>query len=430
VGSTGAGAGVAAASGVSPGTSDFAIDVTSLNTNTTSLDSTKVLWEVGSKLPDAASSAFSEMGYVLSDVQVGPTMDGSWVAIFGNGFESKSCKAQLFIVNLATGALIKKLDTGAGNCSTAKNGLGGARLVRKYKALDPSTTDDNRIIGVYAGDLQGNMWKFDLSSASVSDWKVDLGGDPLFAAGASQPITAPPTVIDLKDPNVWADGKNNQPTKNGYMVVFGTGKLLETSDLTIPAGYQQALYGVWDSNAMGASSTATGAARVTSSVLTAQTIGGTATVVGNNSYFASSKNSVDYAGGKKGWYLNFPNSGQRLVYPIDTLAYHYVGVDTISPAGLTLNACVSGSGGAGYFYVMEALSGAAPTENVLGIPDVNGVQTSLDGRNVALKVDDAAQYVYKILTPESDPVATVAINKPVVTTPAKKIRKWRQLFMR
>ena len=58
---------------------------------------------------------FSELGYELNDIQAGPLPDGFWAAIFGNGYESKSCKAQLFIVNIETGALIKVIDTGAGS---------------------------------------------------------------------------------------------------------------------------------------------------------------------------------------------------------------------------------------------------------------------------------------------------------------------------
>ena len=422
IGSTGAGAGVDSSAGVSPGTGIFVLDVTSLNTGITttpsySMGTGNVLWEIGSKLPTPAASEYAELGYVLTDIQTGPTLDGSWVAIFGNGYESASCKAQLFIVNLSSGALIKKIDTGAGNCSTAKNGLGGVGVVRN---------DKQQIIGAYAGDLLGNMWKFDLNDTSTSNWKLGLSGDPLFNAGGTKPITAPPTIIDLADANVWADGKNTSP-KPGYMVVFGSGKMYETSDTSTTT--QQSLYGAWDSELFGVSTAATGAARVAIGSMVQQSMG-TPTVINGTNYFSSTTNTVNYAG-KKGWYIDFPNTGERLIYPMDTMAYHYVGVGTVSPTGIALNSCVSGSGGSGYFYVLDALWGGAPSENVLGEANVNGFQTKLEGRNVSLSVNNPAQFLYKILTPESNPIATVAINKPVPPAAAvMKTRTWRQLFPR
>ena len=81
----------------------------------------------------------------------------------------------------ATGAVIAKSDTGAGG----DNGLpapGGA-----------DTNGDGKVDFVYAGDLGGHVWKFDLSGATVASWVVAYGGDPLFSAvngtGKAQPIT-------------------------------------------------------------------------------------------------------------------------------------------------------------------------------------------------------------------------------------------------
>jgi type IV pilus assembly protein PilY1 len=421
--STGGGAGVAPNSGVnSPGTGVFAIDVTNLNTtaDSTAVGASNVLWEVGSGIASTATD-FEELGYMISDVRSGPMLDGSWVAIFGNGYESKSCKAQLFVVNLATGALIKRLNTGAGDCSTAKNGLGGLTLVRN---------DQQQIIGAYAGDLLGNMWKFNFNDTSASNWAVDFGGDSLYTASVAskpQPITAPPTVIDLADPNVWADGKNTAP-KPGYMVVFGTGKFFETSDIANVD--QQSLYGVWDDKLFGAGGVATLFPRVDKTSMIQQSTSVTPTVVSasGTEYYDSTKNTVDYTG-KKGWYLDYNNSGERLTYPIDTLAYHYVAVGTIAPQG-SINTCSGGSSGNGYLYVLDALWGGMPEENVLGVPGVNGMKSKLDGRNVSLLVEDPSQFVYKVLTPEKDPLTTISINKPPVPVVSKKVRKWRQLFMR
>lgn len=178
-----------------------------------------ILWQV-----DSQTDGFEELGHVVTTPETGVLRDGTWVTIFGNGYESASYKAQLFVVNALTGALIKKIDTGAGSAST-RNGLGGVGVVRDAQ---------QRIVAAYAGDLQGNLWKFDLSSASSADWEVAFGGQPLFKAkiGSSlpEPITAKPNFRAF-------------PT-GGVMVLFGTGKIFAQGDQTDTNG--RALYGIWD----------------------------------------------------------------------------------------------------------------------------------------------------------------------------------------
>jgi type IV pilus assembly protein PilY1 len=98
----------------------------------------------------------------------------------------------------------------------------------------------------FAGDLLGNMWKFDLRDSSIGNWKVAYNGladgsgspQPLFqaknAAGFRQPITTRP---DIMRPCVAA--------RDGYFVLFGTGRYLGIEDFT-DAGSIQTIYGVWD----------------------------------------------------------------------------------------------------------------------------------------------------------------------------------------
>lgn len=430
LGTTGGGAGVASSAGVSPRTAVYAIDVTSLNTSTTSLNASNVLWEVSS-----SDSNFSELGHVLTDVQAGPTLDGSWVAIFGNGYESKSCKAMLYVVNLETGARIREIDTNAGNCSTAKNGLGGVRVVRNA---------NQQIIGVYAGDLQGNLWKFNLNNTSSASWGVDLGGNALFTAGATQPITAAPSVVPLDATTVPA---------GGYMVVAGTGKFYEISDITTTS--QQSLYGIWDPLAFGVATIPPGTALTNKTLLVQQTIAAGLLAPNGNTYFAISNNSVDYAGKttptviapRRGWWINFPNTGQRLVYPLDLLANRFAVADTISPSNVSLDQCTQANGGTGYLYIMDALTGGGPTEAILdtngdGNIDsndmlVSGLEAKADGRNVSLLGDKNSIRTTYFNVSGGSPGGTKISISCVLTgtclTPTSskiKSREWRQLFMR
>ncbi len=152
----------------------------------------------------------------------------SWVVITGNGYNSPNGDAVLFILNPITGDVIKKITTESG----PDNGLSSPIAV--------DVNQDDVVDFVYAGDLKGNLWKFDLISDKVINWGVafkDSGGRaaPLFVArdpaGASQPITSRPDVMF-------------HPEKDGLMVCFGTGKFLGLDDYSDVQ--TQTIYGLWD----------------------------------------------------------------------------------------------------------------------------------------------------------------------------------------
>lgn len=206
LGSTGAGA-----RGV------FALDVTTPTTNgAPALGAGNVLWE-------NSADADNDMGYVLGKMAVVRLRNGVWAAIYGNGYDSQSKKSVLYLVDAFTGALIKKFDTGSGGASTP-NGLSTPALL--YNT-------ERELIAAYAGDLQGNLWKFDLSDTDAANWKLAYKGSPMFVAksgGNVQAIVQRPALAF--HPN------------GGYMVMFGTGKYFESSD---PGNTQvQTAYGIWD----------------------------------------------------------------------------------------------------------------------------------------------------------------------------------------
>lgn len=424
VGTMGAGGGVLASAGVSPKSAVFAIDTTSLNGGVTGLGASSVMWEVHSGVAN-----FGELGHVLYDVQTGVTTDGTWVAVFGNGYESKSCKASLFVVNLETGAFLREIPTNVGTCTTGgKNGLGGVRLVRN---------DHMQIIGAYAGDLQGNMWKFNMTAGAPTSWSLDLGGSALMALGSTRPITAPPTVLPL--PMV-----GTTDPKPGYMVVFGTGRFFQTSDATDNS--QQSLFGIWDPAAFGAG-TYSGVALSGTGSLVAQTIG-SAQTAGGNVYYSISNNAVSYTGpsAKRGWYINFPNTGQRLVYPLDLLANRFAVADTIAPVNVSSDPCNNEASGIGYLYIVDAVNGGGPTEAILdtngdGNVDssdlvVSGIEGKADGRNVSLLVNRNELVTTYANVSGGDPGATKIslscrlTNTCVVPAGVGVRRQWRQLFLR
>ncbi|HFN5130717.1 TPA: pilus assembly protein [Pseudomonas aeruginosa] len=265
----------------------------------------KLLWEIGvDQEPD--------LGYSFPKPTVARLHNGKWAVVTGNGYSSLNDKAALLIIDLETGAITRKLEvTGR---TGVPNGLSSPRLA------------DNNSDGVadyaYAGDLQGNLWRFDLIAGKVnqddpfsrandgpavaSSFRVSFGGQPLYSAvdsaGAAQAITAAPSLV-------------RHPTRKGYIVIFGTGKYFENSDARADTSRAQTLYGIWDQQTKGEAAGST--PRLTRGNLQQQTLDLQA-----DSTFAStartiriaSQNPVNWLNNdgstkQSGWYLDFMVNG-------------------------------------------------------------------------------------------------------------------------
>ena len=116
---------------------------------------------------------------------------------------------------------------------------------------------------------------------------------------------------------------------------------------------------------------------------------------------ASSVNPIDWKT-KNGWYFHQPFSGQRVVYPVSQIANRLVKVDTIVPSDKTSDdPCAASTPGAGYNYIIDAVSGGSPQGPFLdtngdGVVDssdtsASGYSTQLDGRDQVRMIgnDDA-----------------------------------------
>ena len=317
----------------------FALDVTS----TTSMNAGNVLWELD-------STQQAELGHVLAPIEVGLMKNGKWAAVFGNGYGSAAGKAQLFVVDLQTGAVIRRIDTGVAD----GNGLGGVRLIR----------DGNQVIvGAYAGDLKGNVWKFDLSSTSASSWKIGIGGAALYATkdakGVAQPITAAPALV--------------AHPRGGNMVLVGTGKLFEEGDQASVA--PQSLYGLWDKQSLVESSGAwqwtTEGAITSTSAIKSHAIE-TTTISGANGetyYSTITPAKLDWDT-DRGWTLPLTiMTSQRNSLP-PRLLLGMALFETIAPLnGTTAADACNGSEAQGFNLLLDPISGAMSQTPVT---DVNG----------------------------------------------------------
>lgn len=286
----------------------YALDVTSSPT----LGAQNVRWEI-------SSATDGDIGYILSPVEVGVLPNGQWVAIFGNGFSSANGYATLFIVDLQTAAIRKlNVDTAGGN------GLGGVGVVRGANGV---------INNLYAGDLKGNLWKFDYTTGSTpfatsggtAPFTVNGGTTPLFKATApgstvpspiTQPITQPPSIFNHTD--------------GGNIVVFGTGKLFasgDESDTTV-----QTIYGIWDKPADTVVRPLTRdslPSRIQPRTLSALT--GTAT---GSTFYTLTGSDMTWAT-ERGWSVDIPASlipGGRIIYPTQIFASNLVLATVVGPA--------------------------------------------------------------------------------------------------
>jgi type IV pilus assembly protein PilY1 len=393
----------------------YALDVTDPN----AMDASKVLCEVNS-----STTGFGELGHVLSDVQAGLLPNGDWVAVFGNGFGSTSGQAWLYVVNLRTGALLKAISAGA----AGGNGLGGVRAV-----LDAN----RRLVGVYGGDLKGNMWKFDLTGPQAN-WKVALSSNPLYAAGTTRPITATPAVLP-------------HPS-GGHVVTFGTGKFFETGDKDPPFANQR-LYGIWDAQPFGASSTPAGAWLSGLSQLVAQTITSVTDGSTTVTFYRISANSIEWgdglSSGNRGWYIDLPHSGQRVAYPVERMAGTLVMASTLSPVSpVEADLCVQTGSGSGWVYVIDGVTGAGATKAILdtnGDGHINdsdliasGWQDPVDGRPTALTTARRESEEEVCIVTAQNTCTELRLRCgiqgmppcPIPPPPGLKSREWRQLFMR
>ncbi|MDI3325243.1 PilC/PilY family type IV pilus protein [Pontibacterium granulatum] len=349
-------------------------------------DAKDVLW-------DLDDSDLTELGYTFGNASVVQLPDGTWAAIFGNGYESANYKAGLYIVNMEDPTDVVFIDTQADGSASSPNGL---------SSPIPVDTDNDKIADtVYAGDLYGNLWKFDLSSSNRNGWAVAYSQGstpaPLYRActtddcSSPQAITSRPEVVDSSE--------------GGVIVLFGTGSYITTDDPT--STQMQTFYGIRDDGSM-----------VTNrSDLQAQDILAEFYVAASDAdYRVTTDTAVDYTA-KDGWYLDFDSSdypgervvsnpivrGGRIIFP--TLA------PKTSPCDF---------GGTGWLMELDAENGSRLTVSPF---DVNS-DTAINASDfVSVVISDGVESV-EVTVPVSGRKSTVGIVKTpaVISTGTQELK--------
>ncbi|MGY4534686.1 Tfp pilus tip-associated adhesin PilY1 [Pseudomonas sp. TE3786] len=188
-------------------------------------DQVHLLWEL-------SSSPEHDLGHLLGPPTIARLHSGQWAAVLGNGSAVENNSAALLLVDIHTGALIKRLQTPQPTPGLAM-------------PLVADSNADGNADYAYAGDDLGNLWRFDLypvnqgnlnksapeTPATAAQFRLSFGGRPLFSTVPGQPISLAPAIV-------------GHPTEKGYLVILGSGR---NDRPDAPGSHaRQSLYGIWD----------------------------------------------------------------------------------------------------------------------------------------------------------------------------------------
>ncbi|WP_229487483.1 pilus assembly protein [Pseudoduganella lutea] len=249
------------------------------------------LWELCADA-DVCANAVPNMGLSFGNPQFGTWKDGSgadrWVVFLTSGYnnvpgvdgiDTGDGKGYLFIVDIATGAVLKTVSTNSGDIATPSG-------LAKITAITADPNGDPLVTYIYGGDNDGRMWRFDLTATDGSVGVLKLGD-----AGAGQPITTRPDVT------LCAIENSTDPQR---VVLFGTGRLLDVPDTT--NADVQSLYAVKDTGV---------AVNVRGNAMEQQTLvtAGTGTNTGS---YQITETAADLQQ-KSGWFFDWRlNAGERM----------------------------------------------------------------------------------------------------------------------
>jgi len=316
--------------------------------------------------------------------------DGKWVVLFASAYNNVSGGdgvGHVYELDPFSGAILQQVSTGVGS-TTTPSGL------TKLSARVNNPDTDNTSTVLYGGDLQGNLWRFSLTGATLAASRMATLYD---AAGLAQSITTRPELGQV----------NNAP-----VVFVGTGRLLGVTDLQNPStlspagnwSYIGSMYALWDNgtNLGNPRSNATIVHQTFSSFSSVQRI--------------ASANPVNIPS-NVGWYVDFPSTGERVnVDP--QLVLGTLVVTTNVPYS---SACTAG--GDSWLYQFNYASGS-PITGVANNIVATELTNALTVGNVVVQLPSQS---LKIISTESNGnKITSGLNVAGSSTTVRRVG-WRQL---
>lgn len=305
----------------------YALDITTP-------DAPKLLWDFTDD---------TGLGYTFGNPVITKDATGTWIVAFTSGINNADGKGRLYLLNAFTGkprSTDEPIVTAAGDATTPSN-LG------RLNAWVPSDTD-NTALRFYAGDMLGNLWRFDHDNrVAPAGPEATLLGRALGPDGLPQPITGKPVLTEL-----FVD---NQPVA---VVSFATGRLLNNGDLSTKE--RQSIYSIRDT----LDSTGLGPLRDEAAKLVRQELQA-------DRRMADKPPTVNW-NAQNGWYVDLWDLSERVA--LDGIP---LGSDLIAFASTVPNGDPCGNGGSSYLYQFQLSSGVVRD---LGISDslIVGVSRVMD----------------------------------------------------
>ena len=271
---------------------------------------------------------------------------------------------------------------------------------------------DGSALAAYAGDLQGNLWRFDLRALTVQ--RLFTAHDD---AGTVQPIAHAPKVV-------FAPG-------GGYLVIFGTGKFIEQADTLVSSFKPQTIYAIHD-RPLAASAAIDSRAELARRTLAPGAKGGYTVKGAAIDYFAPQA--------KHGWFVDLHNpraDGERAAASPTSVAGAIV-LETLLPK--TRECAAPGR----RLYLLDAVSGLALEDGGMTAPDAEtgtllpaetiapllfiGGAPRVGARNATGGAEATA--VATLLLPGADGAAggvTIKVNFPARRLGWREVANWQEL---
>ncbi|MDY0744333.1 PilC/PilY family type IV pilus protein [Paucibacter sp. R3-3] len=287
------------------------------------------------------------LGYSFGNPIITKRKDGTWIVAFTSGYNNTDGGGHLFAVNALTGA--KVLGSTSGTIDTGVGSAGSSSGLGKLNVWVDSDTE-NLAQRFYAGDLLGNIWRFDIDGNQEPKNAALAIAQLADSSDAPQPITTMPMLAQVDSDGVSVP-----------VVYVGTGRYLGKSDVTSTG--QQSIYAIKDS----LSSTGIGKARASAAQLVKQKVSDTSPrVVGDASTPVNWSSS-------NGWYVDLVSAGERINVDM-LLAFDVLTAAANKPAAVATD-CTDAGKGTSLIYKLNIKNGmGTATEMSTMVAGLSAVQ--------------------------------------------------------
>lgn len=205
-------------------------------------------WNKTVPLFETEKGSGNKLGYTIGSTQIGRVSikrdttpvnlesDVRYAGFLASGYRTEDVNSAdnetaLYVYDM-TGKEAGTKNTGTNVSSKAGELLAKILAPDGKGGLSTSTLVDTDFDGIvdiaYAGDRYGNMFRFDLSAKTPSEWSAQM----IFQGSGNQPITSAPAV--------------SRRSKDKYVVIFGTGSEIYQNELNNTNGQINAVYGIYD----------------------------------------------------------------------------------------------------------------------------------------------------------------------------------------